>query len=425
MIITRQNHFFFIVFMLMASTFFPLLFNNLPPLFRSHHIWTILWFVSVLTLLPRILFQKSMNFLWLYGIFLVVSLLTFNKSMDDWNKKLLINEFYQIAVSVSVISYFDYVKDYKSLAIITKWSLVFLFVTAIMSIVSATIDPMYARNIVSAGSIVSGEEREQVMAFKKYGGSGYSTAIAFIGIVPLFLYYYKNKYMRSMNRKYILLFIVSLYLALISIQIFTNILLAVVVLLFSLVSTERRKSTIILVSLVAIIFLAIPNDIYADGLRAVAGLFQDQSELNYKFNDFAQFIETGASIDQSTGAGARVERYPMLWESFVHSPVMGCYYLNDSGGYGYMNEGGHLYWMNKLTVTGLVGLLMFVLMIYNIVKSHLRKIKTDYRYYYLLAVIFMLGYGIFKAIVGREMWYTLIILLAGAYYLPLLKRNRK
>lgn len=411
--------------MLMASALFPLLFNNLPPIIRSHHIWTILWFASVLTLSPRILFKKPMNLVWFYGIFLVVSLLAFNKRMDDWNKKLLIDEFYQIAVAISVISYFNYTKEYKSLAIIIKWSLIFSFITVIMSFVSATIDPMYARNIVGATSIGTEEDRELVMSFKKYGGGGYSSAIAFIGLISLLLYYYKNRYLLPINRTYILLFIISLYIALISMQIFTNLLLSLIVLLFSVVSTERRKNAILLTSLVAIIFFLMPNYIYVDGLRVAANLFKDHSELNYKFNDLARFIETGASVDQSTGAGGRVERYPMLWNSFIHSPIMGCYYLNDSGGYGYGSEGGHLYWMNKITVTGLVGLLIFGLMVYNVVKTQLKYVKTDYRYYYLLAVIFMLGYGIFKSVAGREMWYTLFILLPGIYYLPLLRKRGK
>jgi len=366
-----------------------------------------------------------MPIVWFYGIYLFFSLLTFNKNMDDWNKNLLINEFYQISVATSVISYYDFTKEYKKLALVTKWSLVFIIITAIMSIVTAFFNPMYARDIIGVEGLVSESEWNTVLSYKVYGGGGYGTAIAFMGIIPLLFYYYKNKNIITVKGKYILFCIITILIALLSMQIFANILLAILVLPFSLVRMRKRRKMFMLYSIIALLLLALPKPLFIDSLNEIANLFTEGSELHYKFRDFARFFEIGASFDPSTGTGGRALRYPMLWESFVQSPFMGCYFLTDNNGNGYMHEGGHLFWMNKLTVMGLLGLLLFGLLIYYFVKKQLWNIKSDYKYYYLLAIAVMLSYGLIKAIAGREVWYMLFIILPGLYYLNLLKRGNE
>lgn len=413
--------------MLMASTFLRLLFNNLPPILRSHHLWTIIWGISLLVFNAKIFYNKAMLYVLAYGLFLYLATETIWSSIDGWNYKRLFLEFYEIAISISVITYFFQSKDYIHLAKITKWAIVFLFITAIMSIISSAIDPMYARNIVGISSIEVESEREAILSFKRYGGGTYSTAAAFMCLFPVFIYYYKNIKISLLSKKQIIILSGIIFLALIGMQIFGNILIAVAFGVIAVFGMKKMKKSILVISLFLSILAIIPKGIYVKSLVSISDYFDKDSDLNNKFRDLAKFIDTGADIkDNSSGAGARAERYPILMETFVKSPLLGCYFLSDKSGNEYKGEGAHLHWMNKLTVTGIIGLIIFLLIPYNFIRNSIRLFDPTYKFYYILASLSILSYGLIKVIYGRETWYAFFIILPGMYYLPLLKsRNMK
>jgi hypothetical protein len=88
-----------------------------------------------------------------------------------------------------------------------------------------------------------------------------------------------------------------------------------------------------------------------------------------------------------------------------------------------MLEGGHLHWMNKLTTTGVFLFIFFIMVIYNFIKINLKYFDSAYIFYYILASLSIVSYGLIKAISGRETWYALFIILPGIYYLPMLKKT--
>lgn len=417
----QKTYFQFIVFMLMASTFLPLVFNNLPPVIKSHHIWTFIWGFSLLFFAPNVFKKKPMLCVAVYGLFLLLMLNTFWKDMDEWNTRMLIIEYYEIAVGFSVITYFHQSKDYISLAKITKWALIFLFITAVMSIISSYIDPMYARNIIGAAGIESESELMAVMSFQKYGGGGYGTAIAIMCLFPVLIYYYKNRRLLNIKKNNVLIFILTLLIALISMQIFTNVLVGILVLILSATAARNRIKTMAITGVILLLLVFIPKDYYVKGLYNLSDYSSIYEDLQYKLSDTALLLETGVNInDPSTAHGGRLERYPMLWESFKHSPLLGCYFLSSAPTY--REEGGHLYWMNKLTTTGIIGLLIFLTIPLVFLIMQLKYLDKEYQYFFLLGAFALIFYGFFKAIGGREALYTFFIILPGMYYLPLLKK---
>lgn len=423
--LTKQKYFYYLVFMLMASTFLPVVFNNLPPLIRSHHIWTVIWGLSLLIFYPKVFLNKAIVYLFVYGLFLLIATETIWQSMDNWNYKSLFMELYEIAIGVSVIVYFRQSQDYQSLAKITRWTILFLFITAIMTIISSAIDPLYARNLIGISAITNTDEAESILSFKRYGGGSYSTASAFTCLLIILIYYYKNIRTSLISKSQIIIFSIIILLALFGMQIFANILIAICFSVIALMGMKKIKQSIIVVGLFLSVTTLIPKETYVNGLISISEYFKKDSELNYKFRDLAIFIETGADIkDNSTGTGGRVERYPMLMKTFVKSPLFGCYFFADKNGNGYQSEGGHLFWMNKLTITGIIGLLIFLAILYFQIKNNLQYFDSIYKFYYIIAALSIIIIGITKVIGGRDTWYTFFILLPGLYYLPLLK-NRK
>lgn len=407
--------------MLMASTFLPIVFNNLPPYLGSHHLWTILWILSLLIFSPKVLLNRQIAYLILYGLLLLIALETIWATMDQWNRTTLIKEFYQIFIGFSVFIYFSHHKDYINLARIAKWSIIFLTITAIMSIVSSIIDPMYARNLTGLLDISSEKERAIVLSYQKYGGGNYSTAGAFMSLFPLLVYYYKNNSFSLYSKKTIFLLSIIFFLALIGIKIFGNILIAILFGILALSGMKKMRYTIMIISSVIFLAIIIPKETYGKILHETSEHFEKKSILNSKISDLAYFIENEQNIESNSGVSGRLARYPMLVKSFEKSPIFGCYLVQDSL---YKPAGAHLYWMNRLTIFGIVGFLIFMNIPLSFIKTNLKDFTSTYKFYYILASLAIISYGLMKAIAGRETWYTFFIILPGLYYLPLLHKSR-
>jgi hypothetical protein len=421
--LTKQRYFYYIALMLMASTFLPLVFNNLPPVIRSHHIWTVIWGLSLIVFHPKIFMNKAILYLLFYGLILLLATETVWGNMDEWNYNILFNEYYQIAVGVSVVTYFLQTKDFINFARIGKWSLIFLFITAIMTIISATIDPLYARNINNVTAMVL--ETEKVLSFKRYGGGNYGTAAAFMCLFPLLIFYYKNIKISLLNKKQIIILSILIYFALLGMQIFANILVAMVFGVVALLGMKKIKHSIIIFGLFFCFLIYAPTSVYVKTLESISNLFEKNSELKNKINDMAIFLETGVDFEnKNTETSIRAERYPILYESFIKSPFLGCYYLSDKSTNKYNIVGGHLYWMNKLTTTGIIGLIIFLIIPFNFIKNTLKNFNSTYKFYFILAILSILCYGLTKNISGKEAWYAFFIILPAMYYLPLLKKKQ-
>lgn len=436
-----QKFLYIIVFMMMVTTYLPLFYNNVPAFFRSHHLWTLLWGISLMVLQPRVFFSKPMLVIYLYGLLLLLATLSIWSYMDWWNNRLLFDELYHFAVSVSVISYFYQTRNYIDLAKITQWALIFILITAAMSIVSSYVDPLYARRLV-ASSFAKGNE-DIIATYKSFGGGSYSTAIVFMSILPLFIYYYKNKNIKFISPIIVIGSIVLIFIALISIQLVANVLLAFIFALIALIGIKKYKYVLVVLSILGFIIFSIPQKTYVESFLSLGKTFENYQEVSFKFNEMAMYIEEGGLHDENStnshiksgqqsiinrnATAQRAERYPMLINVFKQYPFVGINFIGirDAVKSGYNVDGGHLYWMNKLTTMGIIGLLFFLMMFIFPIKNNLMQMSSEYKLYYIYACLAMLSYGFLKGFNGREAWYTFFILFPGMYYLPLLQNKEK
>lgn len=425
---TKRTLFYYLAIMLMSSAFLPLVFNNLPPIIRSHHVWTLIWGLSLILFAPKVFAEKIMIYVLIYGLFLSLMFTVFWINIDDWNKKMLITEYYQVALGVSVFAYFKNTGNIISFAKVTKWSLIFLLITAIMTIISSIIDPLYARKIVSSSAIIQESSRRAILSIQRFGGGGYGTGAAFMSLFPLLIYYFKFNHNKTITKKQIVIYCTVIFFALIGLQIFTYIFLSTLFGILAFFGFKKIRKSLIISIILFTITLSIPNYIYVNTLLSLSNLFEKQTDIKYKLNDLAIFIELGADFNaESTGTGGRVQRYNQLLESFIKSPIIGVFFNSDNNAYGYFNyqtkvqvEGTHLHWMNKITTTGIVGLLFFSFILYYHTKNNLRFCNEEYKFFFLLASFSIISCGFFKTLVGREVWYTFFIIVPGMQYLPIL-----
>jgi len=416
--INAITYFRFIILLLMITTYFPIVHYRLPAYIGSHHFWTIIWGISLLFLKPRVLLHRIMLLILAYALFLWILLSTAWSAMGEWNVKNLWNEIYAVAVGVSIFVYFNESKDYIGWVKMIRYTLIFIVITAVLTIIVSIINPMYMR-LHFAQSHEADMAREIT---NEYGAGTYSTAMVFMALLPLLIYYFKHPYLIFISKKWVMLLVILIVgVAILRMQIFTNIILAFFMSIIAMASAKNRLRTIIFIGIIGGIILLIPTKIHVNTFYKLADSMSGYEETSFKIKEFAYYIESGGEVMASKNAVAgRAERYPMLLEVFPKSPIMGCFFLTNTYAYGYQLAAAHIYWMNKLTTTGIAGFVFFVSIIIAFVYNERKNIKGDYRYYFILAIFSVLLYGIFKNVGGREIWYFFFVIIPGMYYLPLL-----
>ncbi len=398
-----------IIFILMLTTYLPIVSYRLPAYIGSHHLWTIVWGISLLFLKPQVFIQKLMLLVLGYGLFLYFMISFLWVDMNAWNIKALWVEYYQMAVGCSIITYFHVSKDYLSLAKLTRWVLIFIAITSVLTI-------FFHTQILETTERLGWEEWNE--GSKKYGYATYGMAIVLMSVMGVLIYLFKNK---ILNFKYLWLFFLFIVaIALIRIQLFTNIMLAAFLVILSMVSAKNRKTTFVIISIIGLIIILIPQAFYINILYKLSVVFADFKEISFKLKETAIYLEFGEYVDRNAIAG-RAERYTWLLRTFPEHPIMGCFFMQKSPTY---NEAcGHLHWMNKLVVTGILGIVFFVPIFIQFLKQQLQIIKGNYKFYFIISILFILIYGVFKAIAGRDCWYMFFVILPGMYYLPLIKKE--
>lgn len=416
--LNKTLYFRILAFILIITTpFLPVISNNLPPILGSYRfLWAPIWLLSALIFYPKIYLNKQFLYLISYGVIVILFLLnTLWSEIRDWDRSMVREEFYIFTVALSVIFYFRLSKDYIGLALLMKWTMLFILITAILSIFSSFIDPLYARKLT--GNEFDQEQRDY---FLRFGGGNYGFGVGIICLFPIMIYYYRNNKISIFKKSHIVIFGIICFLTLVRMQIFANVLIAFLSIVISLLGSKNSKKSLFLIGMFIFIFIFIPASFYSDILKSISDYFDPKSEMYYKLNDLSDFMISG-SLDE-TGTGDRISRYPLLINAFLSDPFLGYYVTNHSIDIGL---GGHLYWMNKLTIFGIIGFIPYIFIHYLFIKNSLKFFNKEYSFYYLVSVSSILVLGLMKNLVGREMWFTYFIILPGSYYLPILIQNQQ
>lgn len=357
----------------------------------------------------------------LYTLFIVFGNLALWPNLTAWNKNGMLKDIMYIGIGLSIYLYFFFSGEYRDFARIARLTLVFLFITAIMTLIVTSIDPLYSRMVFDRDSET---EIQAHQSLQRLGAGGYGTSIVIMTLFPMLIYYIMNKQIRY-SRSLIVFYVLFMLFTLIRIQIFANVIIAMIAITISFSGASRIKTSVAALTLLIVITLIIPRSFYAKTFISIANTFENQVDVSFKFKALAKYMETGESFEEENSITyARVMRYPALLESFVQSPVLGCFFMSDSNGRGYNSAGGHLFWMNKLTVTGIIGLLFFAAIPYLFIRRSIKLIPQRMKFYYLIALFAYISYGFIKNLGGHS-WYVFFVIVPGMAYLPLLNRSSR
>ncbi len=406
----------FLSFMMIFTTYLPIVYVNLPRYISGHNLWAPVWLAAVLLFSPKILKDKSIKFLLLfYGIVILLLFDTLWVDLISWNKTMVRVEFYQLSIAFSMIVYFISARDYKWLGTIAKISIIFIGVTAIVSIYASVIDPMYARRISHASA-------EDVQAIRRLGGGGYGFSNLLLCLFPIMVYYYKNKKLIGISKWLILFFGFICFIAVLRIQIFANVLLASLMILLSIAGRDSFIKSAIPSFLLIVVFISIPDSYYSGVFLKLSYYFDTDTEIHRKLYDLSGYLESAQYFEGTEGIAGRASRYPVMLSLFLSNPLFGYSVTGES----VVTYGGeHLYWISRLAAFGLMGFIPFVLLFVIHNKRVYKLFGQHYQFYFLISLLSLVALGFMKVLAGREMWFGIFFVVPSLYYLPLaFKRGR-
>ncbi len=414
--LNKKTYFSFLIFMMMVTTFLPIVSNNLPPFIGSFHLYAPLFILSILIFETKVFFRKNIITTLIIGSLLIIifpsTIWTF---IDKWNIINFNREYYFIFSALLAYYYYHSRNDFIAYARMVNISIVFIAITSIMTIYSSIIDPAYARSMMS--NQFEGTEK---VFFSRLGGGSYGFAAAVMALLPIAFFYYRNSNLIKYSRLIIVLYIILIFIALLRMQFFGNILIGVIVLILSVQGSKKIRKSLFYLSVLGIIALIVPNEVYANIINRASHYFDPSSNTYFKLTDMSLFLTSGDV--SNTAVETRAARYPELLIAFLNSPFLGSSY---KGGEFYIGAGAHLHWMNRLTIWGIFGFTIFIQIFIKNIKHTVKFIQNnEFLFHYFLSIGSIIAYGLIKTIAGRETWFVFFFIIPGLYYLPLMKDRK-
>jgi hypothetical protein len=402
-----------------ASTTLYIVFRNLGREIGSFaFLWAPLSLIFILINRPFTLIRGPIKIIIIYGFFMVGILqFTLWKYMNEWNQIHILYEFYYLTIVTIILSYYLGRGDYRKLAWLSKWTFIFIILSLITTNIALYFDSYLVRQSADTNEFSTYQEK----IYKYTGAMSYSYMQSMVCLIPILIYHIKTKKKMVFAPRILIFVLLLIFITLIRAQVFANVLVSLLITILTFVGSKKRIITFVSISLLAIILLTIPKSIYASISTKLSTYFDPNSEMYFKLKDFAVFIED-PEFDNSTGAGNRAARYPLLFEVLLAEPILGesshASQLNISGG-------AHLYWMNRLAMWGIPGFIFFIFVLFKIFKKILSLFDISFKYYYYISLLAFILLGLFKSIGGREPWLILIVIIPGLYFLSRIQQVKK
>ncbi len=404
--ISKRKLTLFIGLMLMVSSLLMVVADNIPIIASFKWLWGPVSLLYVALSTPKIYLSKEVFNAFLYG-FLFCFLLQFSLwySMHDWYKISILKDFYAMFVVVVFYAHLRAGRYYSLWQNIAFYAMFFMIITGLLTLYALYLDPVVVRLSYSYRDTI-----DPYLLRLGIGSYGYMTAI--VALLPFFVF--KSKRVNKKISIYYYLLILFLFFVLVRSQIFTNIIVAAITILLSFAGRKYLKKTILIFSVISVLVFVIPKEFYARALHFISQSFDPESNVFFKLNDLSNFI-LNPEIGSSTGVGSRAERFPWLWQAFLNRPLLGD--ASDiSWDINKVMQGGHLYWISRLTIWGILGFSTYLLLLISIFSTVMIQFDKEFKFYYLLSLLAIFTIGIFKNLGGREIYIVLLIIIPGLYY---------
>jgi hypothetical protein len=393
----------------LVSAFLLIAHNNAPILLSFQYGWGPVFLITLAIFYIDFWKSKLIIFnLFFYAIFVFVLPKILWTEMSSWYRIRHLIEPLIVIIASSVFFYLSRNIQKLDWFRLSKLGIIFIAITSLSTLIAIQINPMAVRASYSGLQF----EIEGFQLLKRIGIATYGFMMALVMLIPMLIYLLRHG---KKNKKWILFLLILTYITVIRASILANLLLAIVITLFASLGSTKSKRSIFSMFFVIFIILLIPENYWSDILIYVSEFFESGSLLNRKLVDFSIYISGDHIYSSTTGAGLRVNRYSMLWEAFTAKPLTGDASYNSSFNIE-MLEGGHLYWMSRLALWGVLGFIFYVIFLFINFRFIWKRIPNESKYYFLLSIIAFCALGFMKSLNYSEPMLVLFVIIPGLLY---------
>ena len=396
----------------MGRIYLPVVFNNIPFPFSSILFYTLLWIIGCLFLYRHILFSKDMLYVYFMLIIIAIGMHLFWQDRIVRNELIsirwLIDHIRHIFLAILIYTYFIKRGDYQGLAYVVFFTLSFICITAITTIIGLNKYPMAAREL-AAGAVRLGE---RAAYYQSIGIMGYGFVGGLAFLMPVLVYKIKNAYKNKSKKTVLFLSMAGLFLFTIIQSRYTMALLFALFFAVMAVFQKNTKTVIVILCLILITISFVPPTFFANIFIEFSTLFEG-TLTEQRISDFAMTFQHGEmDRDSEYHTARRLGRIPILLESILSNPITG-------GG----ENLGHNYWLDWMSLFGILGLFPWAIIIINQINNNLTIFDDDYGLYYILSMVAFITFGMFNNIGGSHLITFAFFIIPGLNFLKYIKNN--
>ncbi len=284
------------------------------PILRGYfdirdYIFLIGYSVFCIILYPRAFFNKRTVSLTLFLLFLLLIFYDHQK----YNLIFSLFEFFSIFAAMAISNICLYKKDYKSLYIISLFSLIILGITTLFTIPLLIENPDAVRD--SVGYVID-DDLQSLNEAQKEGIMNYATVHSVPFILPLLVFFSKRKSNKKVKMIWLFITILLLFLIIKS-STTTPIILSFIGIILALIINENKQTSFIKFFILGLLAALLANsDLLVSFLEAIEPIFSG-SAVGPKIEDFKKFIQVGQVGSQ---IGVREDLHKLSWNTFFDKP---------------------------------------------------------------------------------------------------------
>jgi hypothetical protein len=326
-----------------------------------------------------------------------------------------------------MLQYFLISKDIKWLRTLLVISFCFIVITIVITLIGLQSHPLESRQLAGLGGLAAKGDYALVLNYRTRGSiAGYEFFYGLAFTVPVLVAYYRTRgsiagyeffyglaftvpvlvaflKMKEINNnlKIVLCFVIVLVIyGILKAQFTTAFLFAVIGAGIAFWTDEKVKPAFFRLIAVLIVVIFFPKNFVADTINSFAGIL-DESLIQNRLIDLSISLRQGIG-ERGTHIDYRYARIPILMDSFFQRPVLG-------GGISL----GHNWWLDRLSLFGLTGVVPWVLLLWFQIKYNLKLFHENNRIYYLITMILYIVMGFIKNMGQQQTMIFLFFLIPG------------
>jgi hypothetical protein len=372
-----------------------IVFENLPyPL----NTFAIYFFVLILVLIFSNIFlltnRSYLPICFFIGFYFILFVSGIYGNKNEYTMEwLLVDEVFPLFIAVLFFTIWMRTDTLKYLAVFIKYVLLFIFITSVTSIVGLTLYPSAARDL--GGALGLKDDFTTIRVYKSLGIATYGFFYGIAFTMSSIVYLLKSHWNQPKYRFLFIIYIIVVYYAIIKSQLTAALLIASISIVLSIPNLRKQNTNLIVLFIVLILFIAVPIDFYANIIFSIAEMVPGEV-LKSRIHDLAislKFISSGIEAGGEHYA-SRFARILLLLGEFIKNPIFGGDFST-----------AHVFWLDRLSLFGIVGMIPWVIFLTSIIKKTIALIHEDLRNHYAISIISLVFIGFLKGIGGVSMYF--------------------